>query len=193
MRGPICFVGYINDEENTNKTLDKDGFVHTGDVGTIITSHGNALRIIDRVKNIFKLSQGEYVAPEKLENILVKCKYINQMFIYGDSLKNYLVAIIVPKPKDTIDFLNSIGINANMDNYKNYFDNNELKKEILKELEKMGKANDFKGFEIIKKIFLFKDDFTIENDLVTPTLKVKRHNAKKFFEKEIEDMYNSPL
>jgi long-chain acyl-CoA synthetase len=57
----------------------------------------------------------------------------------------------------------------------------------------MGKANDFKGFEIIKKIFLFKDEFTIENDLVTPTLKVKRHNAKKFFEKEIEDMYNSPL
>ena len=115
------------------------------------------------------------------------------MFIYGDSLKNYLVAIIVPKPKDTIDFLNSIGINANMDNYKNYFDNNELKKEILKELEKMGKANDFKGFEIIKKIFLFKDEFTIENDLVTPTLKIKRHNAKKYFAKEIEDMYNSSL
>ena len=193
VRGPICFIGYINDEENTKITLDNDGFVHSGDIGTIIVSHGNALRVIDRVKNIFKLSQGEYVAPEKLENVLVKCKYINQIFIYGDSLKNYLIAIIVPKPKDTIEFLQSIGINANKENYKNYFDNNELKKEILKELEKMGKANDFKGFEIIKKIFLFKDEFTIENDLVTPTLKIKRHNAKKYFAKEIEDMYNSSL
>ena len=67
IRGPLLFKGYLDDEENTNKAIDKDGWLHTGDVAMVLTEHGNAIRVIDRVKNIFKLSQGEYVAPEKLE------------------------------------------------------------------------------------------------------------------------------
>ena len=66
IRGPLLFKGYLDDEENTNKAIDKDGWLHTGDVAMVLTEHGNAIRVIDRVKNIFKLSQGEYVAPEKL-------------------------------------------------------------------------------------------------------------------------------
>ena len=189
VRGPIVFKGYYDDEENTKKVLDEDGFLHTGDIGKIITSHGNCLRLIDRIKNIFKMQQGEYIAPEKIENILEKNKYVKNIFVYGDSLQSYIVGIIVPEENSVIEFLNQIGINANKDNYKDYFDNNDLKKEILNSLEIMGRKSDLKGFEIIKKIYLCKEDFSVDNDIITPTLKIKRHNAKNFFKKQIDEMY----
>ena len=173
VRGPALFKGYLNDEENTNLAVDKEGWFHSGDVGMILPEHGNAIKIIDRVKNIFKLQQGEYVAPEKLENILEKCKYVEQVFVYGDSLKNYLVAVVVPREKETIEFLNSIGKNATKENYKNFFEDDVLKKEILSEMEKVGRKNDFKGFEVIKKVYLSEENFNAENDLATPTLKIK--------------------
>ena len=158
----------------------------------ILTNHGNAIRIIDRVKNIFKLQQGEYVAPEKLENVLVKCKYVEQIFVYGDSFKNYLVAVVVPRKNETIEFLKSKKHDANKDNYKDYFNNEDLKKEILSEMEQLGRKSDFKGFEVVKKVYLSPEEFSIENDLITPTLKIKRHNAKKkkFLDK-INEMYGS--
>jgi long-chain acyl-CoA synthetase len=191
VRGPIIFKGYYDDEENTKKAIDDEGFLHTGDIGMIIPSHGNCLRVIDRVKNIFKLQQGEYVAPEKLENVLIKDKYIEQIFVYGDSLKNYLVAVVVPNANEVINYLKSKNIDATRDNYKNYFDNEDLKNEILKSLEKLGRSSDFKGFEIIKKIYLSPEPFTIENDLMTTTLKLKRHIAKKYFKNQLESMYSN--
>ena len=86
--------------------------MHTGDVGIVLTGHGNAVKIIDRVKNIFKLSQGEYVAPEKLENVLVKNKYVEQVWIYGDSLQSYIVSVIVPRTQSCVEFLKTKGIDV---------------------------------------------------------------------------------
>ena len=191
VRGPLLFKGYLDDQENTDKAIDKDGWLHTGDVAMVLTEHGNAIRVIDRVKNIFKLQQGEYVAPEKIENALMDSPYVEQIFVYGDSLQNYLVAIIVPNKPHVIEFLKSKGINCNNDNCKDHFENEELKKEILKNLETIGEKSDFKGFEIIKKIYLSTEPFTVENDLCTPTLKIRRHEAKKYFTNKIKELYNS--
>ena len=189
VRGPILFKGYLSLPDKTAEAIDKDGWLHSGDVAMIIPEHGNAFRIIDRAKNMFKLQQGEYIAPEKVENKLAKCKYIEQVFIYGDSFQSYLVGIIVPKSKDIIDFLNSKGKNVTKDNYKDYFEDPELKAEILKEVDTYSRKNDLKGFEIIKKVHLCKEPFTIDNNLLTTTLKIRRHIAKKHFLKEIEKMY----
>ncbi len=93
-RGYNCFKGYFALPQQTKETIDSDGWVHSGDIG-LITSQG-CIKIIDRKKNIFKLSQAEYVIPDKIENELVKCKYLSQICIYGDSLQNYLIAIVVP-------------------------------------------------------------------------------------------------
>ncbi|GMF32996.1 unnamed protein product [Phytophthora fragariaefolia] len=94
MKGDNLFIGYYKQPELTKEVIDADGWLHTGDIGC--WNPDGTLRIIDRKKNIFKLSQGEYVAPEKIEAIYIKSPLIAQAFVHGDSFKNYLVGIIVP-------------------------------------------------------------------------------------------------
>lgn len=94
VRGPNCFTGYFRDEEKTQETLDAQGWVHSGDIGE--WDARGRLKIIDRKKNIFKLSQGEFVAPERVEAVLTKSTLIAQCFLYGDSLESACLAVIVP-------------------------------------------------------------------------------------------------
>lgn len=188
VRGPILFKGYLCSPDITKTSVDEEGWLHSGDVAMVLPEHGNAFRIIDRVKNMFKLQQGEYIAPEKIENKLENCKYIEQVFVYGDSLQSFLVGVIVPKSKPVIEFLTSKGINATKENYKDYFEDPDLIADILKEIDTYSRKNDIKGFEIIKKVYLSKEPFTQDNGLLGSTLKIKRHILKKHFLKEIEKM-----
>ena len=191
VRGPTLFKGYFKDEEKTKESIDKDGWLHSGDIAMIIPEHGNAMKIIDRVKNIFKMQQGEYISPEKIENIYLNCKYIEQIFVHGNSLKSYLICIAYPKKDDIINFFKNKGIKEiNENNYKNYLENEDLKKEIINVMDKFGRENNLMGFELPKKIYLVKEPFTIDNQIMTPTMKLRRHFARKYFEEQINKLYD---
>ena len=110
LRGPNVFAGYLKDEKKSKDALEADGWLHTGDIATL-TAHG-AVSIIDRKKNIFKLAQGEYIAPEKLENYYVKIPLIAQMYVHGDSLQSQLVAVVVPDPEQLLPFAKSRGYSS---------------------------------------------------------------------------------
>lgn len=85
VKGTNVFQGYYKDPERTAETIDQNGWHHTGDVGMWLPN--GTLKIIDRRKHIFKLSQGEYIVPEKIENIYIRSQYVEQVFVYGESLK----------------------------------------------------------------------------------------------------------
>ncbi|KNC98236.1 uncharacterized protein SPPG_06636 [Spizellomyces punctatus DAOM BR117] len=185
IRGTNVFKGYYKNPEKTAETLDKDGWCHTGDVGRW-DSQGR-LQIIDRVKNIFKLAQGEYIAPEKIELVYQKHEIVAQSFVYGDSLQATLVAIIVPDEDVIKQWVISKGLPSKP--LAELCQDQAVRKAVLKELEDYGRAEGLKGFENVKNIYLEPNQFTPESGLMTPTFKLKRHEAKKYYQKQIDEMY----
>jgi len=185
-RGPIASKGYYKNPKKTDELIDKDGWLHTGDVAFI--DDIGRIKIVDRSKNIFKISQGEYIAPEKLENIFVQSPWIAQCFVYGDSLKSSLVAIIVPDFESLQPWAKEQG-HKDAENPKGLCADPAIVKMILDDANKKGKENKIRGFETIVACTLVSTPFSVENDLLTPTFKLKRPQAKKAFQDAIDEMY----
>ena len=153
-------LGYWKNEKETDKVL-KDGWLFTGDIGVF---DGDFLKITDRKKDIIITPGGDNISPIKIENDLNKSEFIEQSLVYGDG-KPYLISLIV---------LNS--------------ENKKLNEEkIQEEIEKINKS--LSKIEKIKKFIIIKEQFTIENGMMTPTLKLKRYKIIKMYEKEIEKLF----
>ncbi|XP_006630837.3 long-chain-fatty-acid--CoA ligase 5 [Lepisosteus oculatus] len=184
IKGRNVFKGYLKDPEKTSEAIDENGWLHTGDIGKWLPS--GVLKIIDRKKNIFKLAQGEYIAPEKIENVYVRSEPVAQVFVHGDSLQSCLVGIVVPDIEVLPDFAVKLGIKGS---YKELCINKEIKKAILADMVRLGKQAGLKSFEQVKDLYLHPEQFTIENGLLTPTLKAKRAELTKFFKDQIDSLY----
>ena len=161
IKGENVMLGYWNNEEETNKVL-KNGWLSTGDIGEF---DGEFLKITDRKKDIIITPGGDNISPIKIESDLNKSEFIEQSLVYGDN-KPYLVCLIV--------------LSLEYKNLKN--------EEIKKELEKINK--NLSKIEKIKKFFIIKDQFTIENNMMTPTLKLKRYKIIKTYQNELEKLFN---
>ena len=181
VRGSSVFTGYYKDKVNTEETIDKDGWHHSGDVGALMPN--GAVKIIDRKKNIYKLSQGEYIAPEKIENVYKQNPVVSDLFLYGDSLRNFNVAIVVPNK----DVLAQHGITGSMEEICK---NPKAAEVTAKLLEATGKEGALHGFEQAKKVHLFPQPFATTG-IVTNTMKLQRHEAKEFFKDIIENLYKT--
>ncbi|KAK4587220.1 hypothetical protein RGQ29_024084 [Quercus rubra] len=185
VRGPIIFKGYYKDEVQTKEVVDEDEWFHTGDIGLWLPE--GRLKIIDRKKNIFKLAQGEYIAPEKIENVYAKCKFIAQCFIYGDSLNSSLVAVVSVDPDVLKAWAASEGIKC--EDLGQLCNDPRARAAVLADMDAIGREAQLRGFEFAKAVTLVHEPFTLENGLLTPTFKVKRPQAKEYFAKAIANMY----
>lgn len=176
----------------TAKLIDEEGWLHTGDVGAW-TDEGS-LMVIDRKKNFFKLSQGEFIAAEKLEVAYGQSPFVSQIYVYGDSRRSFLVAILVPEKPFLADWCLKNGITSN------YFDQckdrasegvnghttqanaflppQRVKQALLEEFRNIAVVERFNKLEYIKEVYLHKEQLTIESGLVTPTMKVKVTSRK---------------
>ena len=188
VRGPSVFKGYYKAQDKTDEVVDADGWLHTGDIGLWLP--GGRLKIIDRKKNIFKLAQGEYVAPEKIENIYARSRFVAQSFVYGDSLTASLVAVVVPDEEVLVPWAKKHGHAGDVD-FRRLCADAGISKMVHESMVAVGKEAGLKGFEQVKAVHLHPELFSVENGLFTPTFKLKRPQARQAFQGDIDRMYAS--
>uniref|UniRef100_A0A7N8WRG2 Long-chain-fatty-acid--CoA ligase n=1 Tax=Mastacembelus armatus TaxID=205130 RepID=A0A7N8WRG2_9TELE len=181
VKGTNVFQGYLKDPEKTAETIDADGWPLN------ISKCNGTLKIVDRKKHIFKLAQGEYIAPEKIEGIYMRSDAVAQVFVHGDSLQACLVAVVVPDP----DFLSgwtkrTLGVQGS---YQKLCDREDVKMAILDDMLRLGKEGGLKSFEQVKAIYIHTELFSVENGLLTPTMKAKSNEIQHLFRPQIDELY----
>lgn len=197
IRGPNVFRGYYKDEDNTKAVFpNDDGFFATGDIGRF--NPNGTLSIIDRKKNIFKMSQGEYIATERIEGLYAKAESVGQIWVYGNSYKPFVIAVVVPQfswvikqakakgwwPKDDEEL--QPGKEEFPEKFAALFED-DAKAAFLKDAitqEMRSKEGPLKGFEKVRDILLETDlddlgqGFNVDNNCLTPSFKLRRPQLK---------------
>ena len=180
VRGEIIMNGYWNDPEATAATI-VNGWVHTGDIGKF--DEDQYLVITDRKKDIIVNAGGDNISPSRIEEKLDIEPEISQSMLYGD-FKNYLVAIIVPDKENALLWAKDNNKNANLSEIIK--DENFIKK-IKEVTTKVNKK--LSSIEQVRKFILLDHEFTIDNNMMTPTMKVKRYKVKNLYEEQLENLY----
>ncbi|KAI8815021.1 hypothetical protein BJ742DRAFT_782017 [Cladochytrium replicatum] len=186
VKGTNIFSGYYRNPQKTAETFTADGWLRTGDIGQW-DSKGR-LQILDRVKNIFKLAQGEYIAPEKIELVYAKHELVAQAFVYGDTLRSQLVGIVVPDAERFVKWADAkFGEGKGI---ATHAADQEVRKALCELLDQYGRKNDLKGFENVKAVYIDTKEFSMENGLLTPSFKLRRHEASEYYAQQIAEMYD---
>lgn len=202
-KGEGCTSGYYKDQVNTEALFDEDGFIRTGDIGTW-TSFG-ALKVVDRRKSFFKLSQGEYVTPKKVEEVYTSSLLVEHVFVDGDSRRSFLIAIVAPNLAELRKRLvtwcsdgtfNSLRLPRGQRLPTPDLNDTELcahplvSQLVLNELTQIGKSGGLKGFEQAKALHLSAEPFTVSSGLLTPTMKISRPIVRRHFAAIIKQLYS---
>ncbi|PWA61219.1 AMP-dependent synthetase/ligase [Artemisia annua] len=185
LRGNSLFSGYYKREDLTKEVL-VDGWFHTGDIGE--WQPDGSMKVIDRKKNIFKLSQGEYVSVENLESIFSLVPSIDSIWIYGNSFESFLVAVVNPNKESLEQWASENGVAGD---FCTICENPKTNAYILGELTSIAKDKKLKGFEFVKAVHLDPTPFDMDRDLITPTFKKKRAQFLKYYQNVVDDMYKS--
>jgi long-chain acyl-CoA synthetase len=186
INGPQRMMGYFKDEEKTKEAIDENGYFHTGDIGEIDAE--GFLKITDRKKEMFKTSGGKYIAPQVIENMMKQSRFIEQIMVIGEGEK-MPAAFIQPNFEFLTDWAKRKDIKFT--DWKDLCTNerviNRFQREIEEHNEKFGKWERVKTFE------LTPEEWTIEAEHLTPTLKLKRRNIKARYEKLYHKIYGAKI
>ncbi|TPX64133.1 hypothetical protein SpCBS45565_g06090 [Spizellomyces sp. 'palustris'] len=189
IRGPSVMKGYHNNPKATAETLTEDGWLMTGDIGEFHPD--GTLAIIDRKKNLVKLSNGEYIALEKLESQYKMSSYVANICVYGDSEQGFAVAVINPIEKEIVALAKEKGIVDGVHHVEleDLCKNKEIVTAVLSNLRSVAKKADFKPAEILGNICLAHELWTPENGFLTAAQKLKRKEIVDAHKQEIDAMY----
>ncbi|MDP4199381.1 MAG: long-chain fatty acid--CoA ligase [Bacteroidota bacterium] len=177
-RGPSVMKGYYKMPDETREIIDSDGWLHTGDVGEIDSD--GYIRITDRKKHLFVSSGGKNIAPAPIESALLQSRYIEQIMLIGDK-RLFCTALIVP------DFAALREDGKASGDPVALVERNVVRGVIQEELERLQK--EFANYERVRRFVLLPEPFTVENDMLTPTLKVKRKSVEQRYRELIESLY----
>lgn len=180
VKAPSVFKGYYKNPAKTKEAFTPEGYFKTGDIG-VINSKG-ILKITDRKKQIFKTSGGKYIAPEPIQNKMLEIPFIAQIMVVGEGQK-MPCAIIQPNFDYIRNWAEKNNLNIDLDP-KKITENKQVIDEIQKGIDDKNKH--FGHWEQVKRFVLTPEEWTIDNDLLTPTLKMKRKNIKERY----IDLYN---
>lgn len=185
VKGPTVTAGYYNNPNANAKAFTDDGWFRTGDAGYFTES--GALVLTERVKDLFKTSNGKYIAPQLLESRLAENKYIDELAVIGDERK-YVTALVVPNMDQLTAWARQKGIDT--ENKAVFLKDTQVIEMLMAEIDELQK--DLASFEQIKKITLLPRHFSMADGEVTNTMKVRRPIVAKRYAKEIEEMYDGP-
>ena len=183
VKGPNVMKGYYNNPTATEEVI-KDGWLYTGDIGEIID--GKFLKIVDRKKEMFKTSGGKYIVPTQIESKMVESDFIEQFMVVGENQK-YASALVVPSYQNLLAWAKNNSTEITTLSKESFLNSDPVRNKIQKEIERLNQ--NFGHWETIKKFTILVEEFSINNDELTPTLKLKRKNIVKKYAKEIENMY----
>jgi long-chain acyl-CoA synthetase len=182
VRGPNVFMGYLNQPQKTAETIDSDGWLHTGDVGTVDAD--GYFRITDRMKDIIITAGGKNVTPSEFENDLKFSPFITDAVVVGDK-RPFLTVIVMIDQENVEKFAQDRDIPFS--NYTSLTRAREVQELIWGEIERINKK--FARVEQIKKFYLLETLLSAEDDELTPTMKLKRKFVEKKYAENIEAMY----
>ena len=182
VRGPNLMCGYFNMPEETAKAIDGDGWFHTGDQGRF--DAGGNLAITGRIKELIVTSYGKKVAPVPIEAEIVKSPYIDQVLLYGDS-KKFITALVVPQREMIERYAQENGVAAG--DYTELLARREIRDLIAAEIERA--SAELAPFEKARAFELLAEGFTVANELLTPTLKLRRQRIVERYRDAIDALY----
>jgi long-chain acyl-CoA synthetase len=185
VKGPNVMLGYYNQKDKTDEVMEADGWFHTGDIGEMVKE--KYLKITDRKKEIFKTSGGKFIIPQAMENKFKESRFIEQIMIIGEN-KNFPAALIVPNFAFVRDWAKTNGIDLENISNENISKNSTVIDRIMNEVSSFNEI--YGHWEQIKKIKLLPQEFTIESDELTPTLKLKRKIIMEKYKDFVQEIYS---
>jgi long-chain acyl-CoA synthetase len=180
VRGDLLMKGYWDNQNATNEAI-KDGWLYTGDIGHM--DNEKYIQITDRKKDIIVNSGGDNISPQRIEGFLTLEPEIAQAMVYGDK-KPHIVAIIVPDQEFAKEWANSTGNSINL---ADIIINDDFRRVINEALDRANKH--LSVIEKVRRLTMTTEEFTVDNEMMTPTLKVRRHVIKETYMDQLESLY----